>query len=833
MAGMTEVVNTNVIYRSSAVDGAQLKVVLKTAAAAGDWLKFTWGNQEYTYQFTGAVAINTPTTITLPYEVLEAQGYGTFNVSVQQFKADGVSGTAIGAASTVTGVKYAFDMLPNEANYGFVLQGEANANFAGYAVSQAGDVNGDGFDDFIVGAPGNSTNKGRSYVVFGASSMASPIALSSLTVAGNTLGFVINGSTASDLMGMSVAGGGDINGDGLADLIVGSEAGYVIGSGWYPLEYPNVVSTTASTYVVFGKADTTAVNLSSLTVGTNTLGFKIGTTGTTAAGWSVSDAGDVNRDGLNDVVLTAPAAGSRDGRAYVIYGKATGTAIEVSSLPALGTSNSNGFMISADQSTIGGSATPSLASVSSGDINGDGYSDLVLGAWNIGTVANGGIGGGFVVYGQATNNSIDISALTMAGNNRGFQIIGEGYAGMDIAGVADVNGDGLDDVLLQANQGLVGSSTNKGAAWVLFGKTNFDPINVSSIEAGVGGFAINVGLDTTNYGAYAVSSAGDFNGDGLGDIIVTHPNASYVNNGVTSAAAGAAYIVYGKTGTATVQISSLDGSEGFRIVNPNTNEYMGSAVSGAGDLNGDGFDDVVIGNYKGDATFTDNGKVYVVYGGVSNTQSTVFQVSNGDRIGTAAADTLTGTTGANQLVGGLGNDTLIGDGGADVLYGGAGNDVMQVNADNLAQLALPGTSQSVMRIDGGGGIDTLKFDGAGITLDLANIKGVAMQNMEKVDLSGSGNNTLKLNVHDLLENFTSANVWNAGNSTTGNLGATVSRNQLMITGDAGDKVILTDLANWTATLPANVITINGNTYTGYNLGAAQLLIDTALTVSAI
>ena len=106
-------------------------------------------------------------------------------------------------------------------------------------------------------------------------------------------------------------------------------------------------------------------------------------------------------------------------------------------------------------------------------------------------------------------------------------------------GYFDVNGDGYDDMIV----GAYGTANYSGAAYVVFGKTNNDPVNVSAIEAGVGGFAIDVGLDTTNYGAYAISSAGDFNGDGLGDIIVTHPNASFVNNGATSASAGAAYIV--------------------------------------------------------------------------------------------------------------------------------------------------------------------------------------------------------------------------------------------------------------------------------------------------
>jgi len=744
---------------------------------------------------------------------------------------------------TATGVRYAFDMQASEgatdATRGLVLVGEGNYHNAGYAVSNAGDVNGDGFDDFIVGAPGAVGYVGRSYVVFGGTSAPNTLQLSELSVVGNTRGFVINGAVGDGMSGATVTGGGDINGDGLADLVVANRANYAVGNGGYPMEY-TTSGTTSETYVVFGKTNTTAVNLTALTAATNltntasTLGFKINTTGTTAAGWSVSHAGDVNGDGLDDMLVSNPSFGSNDGRVYLIYGKASGASIEVNTLPANGASNSVGFMVTAD-TTIDGSATPRLSSVSSGDINGDGYSDLVLGAWNTGNTA-ATAGSLYVVYGNSTNTSLDISALNASGNNRGFRVLGEGYAGMDVAGVADVNGDGLDDLLLQSTQGFVGTgnTTLKGAAWVVFGKTDNSPVNVSSIEAGTGGFAIGAGLDNTNFGAYAISSAGDFNGDGLGDVIVTHPNASFVNNGVTNTQAGAAYIVFGKTGTGTVQVTSLDGSEGFRIVNPLASERMGGAVTGGGDINGDGFDDVIIGNHLGDTTLIDNGKVYVLYGGVRELQTSVFQVSNGDRIGTAGADTLTGTTGANQLVGGLGNDTLVGGGGADVLYGGAGNDVMQLNADNLAKLALNGTSQNIARIDGGNGIDTLRIDGAGLVLDLANVRGEALQNMERIDLTGTGVNTLQLNARDLLENFTSNNVWNAGNSTTGNLGATVRRNQLMVVGDAGDKVVLSDLANWTATLPANVITINGNTFTGYNHNSlsAQLLIDTALTVSA-
>jgi Ca2+-binding RTX toxin-like protein len=845
LAGMTDAPG-GVLYRSAALDGVQVRVVLKTAAVAGDWLKFTWGEQEFTHQLTAAVAVNTPTAITLPLSVFEAQGYGTFNLSVQHFKADGLSGTAISAASTVTGVKYAFDMQANEgstdATRGMTLVGVSHYHNAGYAVSDAGDVNGDGFDDFLVGSPGAAGYLGRTYVVFGGTQLPSTLQLSELAVTGNTRGFVINGAVASEMNGFTVSGGGDINGDGLADIVMSNRANYVVGGGRYPMEITSS-GTNSATYVVFGKTDTNAVNLTSLTAATNltntasTLGFKINTTGTTAAGWSVSNAGDVNGDGLDDVLVSNPSFGANDGRVYLIYGKASGAAIEVSSLPALGASNSNGFVISAD-SNIDGSATPRLSSVSSGDINGDGYSDLVLGAWNTNTTA-ANAGSVYVVYGSSANTSLDISALTGSGSTRGFRVLGEGYAGMDVAGVSDVNGDGLDDVILQSTQGLVGSSTNKGAAWVVFGKTDNSAVNVSAIEAGSGGFAINLGLDTTNYGAYAVSSAGDFNGDGLGDVIVTHANASFVNNGTTTASTGAAYIVFGKTGTGTVQVSSLDGSEGFRIINPFLNERMGGAVSSAGDINGDGFDDVIIGSPLGDAGFTDNGRAYVVYGGVSNLQSTVFQASNGDRIGTAGNDTLTGTSGNNQLVGGQGNDTLIGGGGADVLYGGAGTDTFVVNADNLAHLALPGTSQNVMRINGGNGIDTLKLDGSGMLLNLDNIRGSVLQDMERIDLTGSGDNTLQLDVRDLLDIFTGNNVFNASNTGGGLLGATVRRNQLVVLGDAGDEVQLTDLSDWTQAglSSANTITMvldDGTTQTfiGYNHNslAAQLLVQQGVLV---
>jgi hypothetical protein len=251
---------------------------------------------------------------------------------------------------------------------------------------------------------------------------------------------------------------------------------------------------------------------------------------------------------------------------------------------------------------------------------------------------------------------------------------------------------------------------------------------------------------------------------------------------------------------------------------------------GFGDLNGDGFSDIIIGSVYSDIGGTDVGRVYVVFGGMSEVTNTVFGV--GDAIGTAGDDTLTGTTGNNQLVAGDGNDTLIGGGGADVLYGGRGNDTFVLNADNVAKLDDAGTAQNIARIDGSTGIDTVKLDGSAIVMDLSTAKGEALHNIEKIDLTGTGNNTLKLSLTDMLEHANSSNVFNASNTTSG-LSAQVARNQLMVDGDAGDKLILSDLTNWTAS--ATKVVAGSDSYTAYNhnTSAAQLLVDDLVVVSQV
>ena len=208
----------------------------------------------------------------------------------------------------------------------------------------------------------------------------------------------------------------------------------------------------------------------------------------------------------------------------------------------------------------------------------------------------------------------------------------------------------------------------------------------------------------------------------------------------------------------------------------------------AGDVNGDGLADIIIGApfANADDAVNDNaGKSYILFG-TDYTNSITQQ-------GSEAADTLTGTTAAESFIGGFGDDILMGGGGADVLYGGAGDDRMVIS------------DSSFQRIDGGAGTDTLALDGSDLTLDIADVRGL-VRNVEHIELTGSGDNTLDVKLRDLV-----------------NLSDT--SNRLIVTGNAGDQVISID-QDWTR---GGTEVIDGTTFNTYTNGAAELLIDTQVT----
>jgi len=473
---------------------------------------------------------------------------------------------------------------------GFVVNGAAAGDRAGLRVSEAGDVNGDGLDDFIIGArqaDPNGADSGAAYVVFG-SKDGRNVELSDIEA--GIGGFVVRGVSAGDNAGASTHGGSDVNGDGLADIVVGARH-----------DDPNGNNSGAA-FVVFGKKDTTAVELSAIEAGTG--GFVInGANAGDIAGNKAVLTGDVNGDGIDDILVSAQGDGSNGANAgaiYVVFGKTNTTAVELSAVAA----GAGGFIIK------GASAGDEAGWVShAGDINGDGYFDVALSAYGADPGGRADSGSVYVVFGKSDVGAVELSNID-AGNG-GYAIHGIAAgdrAGWGVDGGTDVNGDSLADLVIGAAEAYNGADRT-GAAYVVYGKKTTDSIELSDVAAGNGGFVLK-GLGDGDQTA-AVSVGGDFNGDGLGDIVV-----GARRNDTLGVNAGAAFVVFGSKSGGSIELATLDESgRGFSLFGLSAGDYLGSAVNFAGDLNGDGYDDVLMGARNADpGGRIDAGTTYIVYG---------------------------------------------------------------------------------------------------------------------------------------------------------------------------------------------------------------------------
>lgn len=459
-----------------------------------------------------------------------------------------------------------------------------------------------------------------------------PVSVS--TVGSGFGGFVVNNFEQNANLGRSVSDAGDVNGDNIPDVIIGA---------WRAS--PGGDNFAGAAYVVFGKTSGTAVSITNIDAGTGG-GFAIhGIDADDNAGISVSGAGDVNNDGFDDVIVGAsdadPNANDYAGEAYVVFGKATTTAVELSDVA----SGTGGFIMTG----IAASDRAGFSVSGAGDVNNDNLADVIVGAFGAGNTAQGQA---YVVFGKTTTTAVPLADIVSG--TGGFVLDGSGVItghGQSVSDAGDVNDDGFDDVICL---------NRVGQAFVVFGKASTTAVSLADVYSGTGGFAIDGIPPSTSITGYSVSRAGDVNNDGFADVIV---GTMYTVEGPPELDnKGVSYVVFGKSTTTLVDLDTLDaeGGGGFVIHGIAPGDYTGNSVSDAGDVNGDGLADVIV-----DAWGTDPaGASYVVYGktnGAAVELSSVLAGSGGFAI-----------IGGGYSVSGVGD--MNGDGLADVIVGAHGSD---------------------------------------------------------------------------------------------------------------------------------------------------------------
>jgi hypothetical protein len=311
------------------------------------------------------------------------------------------------------------------------------------------------------------------------------------------------------------------------------------------------------------------------------------------AGYSVFDAGDVNGDGYGDILIGAPYdddGGTDAGQAYLILGKSTGWSMDTD-------------LSDADASFRGeDSYDRAGCSVSgAGDVNDDGYGDILIGAY--GDEEGGGSYAGqvYLILGKSTGWEVDTDLSNADASFRGEDSSDD--AGYSVSGAGDVNNDGYDDILIGAIGDEEGGGGFAGQVYLILGKNSDWGMDTDLSDAD----ASFCGEDAGDFAGFSVSCAGDVNGDGYDDILIGAP---WDDDGGGSA--GQAYLILGKSSGWSMDTDLSDADASF--CGEDADDRAGYSVSGAGDVNDDGYDDILIGAPYDEEGGSYAGQVYLMLG---------------------------------------------------------------------------------------------------------------------------------------------------------------------------------------------------------------------------
>ena len=449
---------------------------------------------------------------------------------------------------------------------GVTISGEQTSR-SGQSVSDAGDVNGDGYSDILIGGSENS------YLIFGQKDgWNETLNLSNL-----------NGSDGVKFtnVGPIARSAGDVNGDGFADILIGNPNKF---------DYADKVYKRGESYLIFGHGDSWSAELDSSALdGTNGVLIQ-GINEYDEAGSAVSTVGDLNNDGYDDMVVAAPRQGDNDaGQAYLLFGHSGDWQnIKLADLSAV-----DGISISRNNSKMLG-----IAVANAGDVNGDGIADMLIS--EAAEAVDGNYSNpihSYLIFGrQGTwDKPLDLDSLSGSDGVRIDLPAGPNAAPVRSAG--DVNGDGIGDI-------IIGDPSND-SAYLIFGKNSAweSTLDVTTLD-GTDGVRFN-GENTKNLPVLtaltgvSVSGIGDINKDGFGDLIIGNREQYFV--------------IWGRSEgwQKEYDLFKLDESDGRWIVQDSSSyDRFGYSASGAGDVNGDGFSDFLM----SDPWDGDGGESYLIFG---------------------------------------------------------------------------------------------------------------------------------------------------------------------------------------------------------------------------